>query len=1060
MNYEPIPQPPARPYLGNMRDVDPAARIQSLTALAKQYGPFYKLQVLSRHFYVASSQRLVEELCDEQRFEKRLSAALKEIRAFAGDGLFTAETDDPNWAKAHRLLMPAFGPIAVRSMLPRMLDIASQMFKKWERFGAGQAIDVADNMTRLTLDTIALCAFDYRFNSFYRDEMHPFVAAMVGALEEAGRRVRRPRLIQSLMLASRRRHEDQKLVLAKVADDLLRERRGDPEADAKQDLLNVMLNNVDPVTQERLSDENIRHQLVTFLIAGHETTSGLLTFTIYLLLQNQHVLHKARDIVDSVLKHDEPSIDDLSQLGYVELILMEALRLWPTAPAFAVKPIRDTVLAGRYPLTTKDTILILETSLHRDPAVWGADADEFRPERFAQSEFEKLPPNSWKPFGNGARACIGRAFAMQEAQLVIAMLLRRFDFELEDPAYVLKISETLTIKPHDLKIRVRPRVPPETPKKQSLSRPLSGPLARAIHTSEVVVDREPLTILYGSNSGSCETLARRVLADAAARGYDPVVATLDSCIDRLSPAHPVVILCASYEGNPPDNARQFLSWIEGMDPDSMRGLSYALFGCGNRQWARTYQAVPKRIDSAMQRGGATRIGERGEADAGGDFFGAFDDWHAALWSDLAGAFGKSTLDSSPVETELTAQILPSGCTDTLQLHNVKHGSIRVNRELVNQSTIGARSKRHIEIELPEGACYRAGDYLSVLASNPPTSVDRALRRFLLPNDAHVLLDSSAPTSTHLPLGRPIAVHDLLSHYVELSQPATRAHVTALARTTRCPPEKAELDSLCTPEVFPDAVLAKRLSLLDLLERYQSCSITFAQFLGMLPAMRTRQYSISSSPTWRHSAASLTVAVVDGPSWSGNGRYLGLASSHLARLLPGDGVAVGVRPSQASFHLPDDPNVPLIMICAGSGVAPFRGFVQERAESRARGLPVGEALVFFGINHPDSDYLYREEFEVWEKERVVQMRMAFSECPSGDIKYVQHRVWNDRKDIERLFRQGAQVYLCGDGRYMAPAVRATLVDIYRDATGASQEEADAWAEDVENRRGRYVSDVFA
>ena len=144
-------------------------------SLARTYGEFFKLTVFDREVYVASSQELVNELCDETRFSKRVQGALREIRAVAGDGLFTAHSHEPNWAKAHRILMPAFGPIAIRGMFASMLDIADQMFVRWERFGPNAVIDVADNMTRLTLDTIALCAFGYRLNSFYQDEMHPCV---------------------------------------------------------------------------------------------------------------------------------------------------------------------------------------------------------------------------------------------------------------------------------------------------------------------------------------------------------------------------------------------------------------------------------------------------------------------------------------------------------------------------------------------------------------------------------------------------------------------------------------------------------------------------------------------------------------------------------------------------------------------------------------------------------------------------------------------------------------------------------------------------------------------
>lgn len=127
----------------------------------------------------------MNEVCDGARFEKKVHRPVESLRDLGGDGLFTAYNDEPKWPKAHRLLMPAFGPIGVRAIFDCMDNIAEQMLQRWERFGPGAVVDAADNVTQLTLDTIALCAFDYRFNSFYQTEMHPFVAPMVGALAEA-----------------------------------------------------------------------------------------------------------------------------------------------------------------------------------------------------------------------------------------------------------------------------------------------------------------------------------------------------------------------------------------------------------------------------------------------------------------------------------------------------------------------------------------------------------------------------------------------------------------------------------------------------------------------------------------------------------------------------------------------------------------------------------------------------------------------------------------------------------------------------------------------------------
>src|SRR5262249_18803213 len=206
-----------------------------------------------RGLVVVSSRELVDEVCDETRFDKKVHAPLEQIRALAGDGLFTAHTGEPNWGKAHRILMPAFSPVAIRGILAPLLDAADQLLLRWELFGPDAVIDVVDNMTRLTLDTIALCAFGYRFNSFYRDQMHPFVDAMVGGLREAGDRPRRFPLQTQLMLRTRRRFDENVRYMHRVADELIAERKRDPDAGGEQDLLGLMLRGRDSQTAEGLS---------------------------------------------------------------------------------------------------------------------------------------------------------------------------------------------------------------------------------------------------------------------------------------------------------------------------------------------------------------------------------------------------------------------------------------------------------------------------------------------------------------------------------------------------------------------------------------------------------------------------------------------------------------------------------------------------------------------------------------------------------------------------------------------------------------------------------------
>lgn len=246
-----------------------------------------------------SSQALVHELCDDKRFRKPVAAALAEIRNGVHDGLFTAREDEANWGIAHRILMPAFGPASIQGMFTEMHEVASQLALKWARHGSDAPIMVTDDFTRLTLDTLALCTMNFRFNSYYHDELHPFIAAMGDFLTESGSRSMRPALASIFRRRATRKYWADIEVLRQTAQGVLDSRRKHPTG--RKDLLSAMLDGVDPKTGQKLSDSSIIDNLITFLIAGHETTSGLLSFAFYMLIKHPETYRKAQSEVDSVI---------------------------------------------------------------------------------------------------------------------------------------------------------------------------------------------------------------------------------------------------------------------------------------------------------------------------------------------------------------------------------------------------------------------------------------------------------------------------------------------------------------------------------------------------------------------------------------------------------------------------------------------------------------------------------------------------------------------------------------------------------------------------------------
>lgn len=511
-----IPQPKTYGLLGNIPLIDKDKPTLSFIKLAEEFGSIFRLQTLKDTIIVVSGHELVAEVCDETRFDKSIEGALAKVRAFAGDGLFTSETHEPNWKKAHNILMPTFSQRAMKDYHIMMVDIAIQLVQKWARLNPNENVDVPEDMTRLTLDTIGLCGFNYRFNSFYRETPHPFITSMSRALDEAMHQLQRLDIEDKLMWRTKRQFQHDIQTMFSLVDNIIAERKNNGNQE-ENDLLSRMLNVEDPETGEKLDDENIRFQIITFLIAGHETTSGLLSFAIYFLLKNPDKLIKAYEEVDRVLTDPTPTYQQVLQLKYIRMILNESLRLWPTAPAFSLYAKEDTVIGGKYPIKKEEErISVLIPQLHRDKDAWGDNVEEFHPERFEDPD--KVPHHAYKPFGNGQRACIGMQFALHEAALVLGMLLQHFEL-IDYQNYQLDVKQTLTLKPGDFKIRVQsrnqsaihPSVLPhkmETPKDHEIEQNIQNT------TSLIGVNNLSLLVLYGSDTGVAEGIARE-LADTA-----------------------------------------------------------------------------------------------------------------------------------------------------------------------------------------------------------------------------------------------------------------------------------------------------------------------------------------------------------------------------------------------------------------------------------------------------------------------------------------------------------------------------------------------------------------
>ncbi|KES08219.1 cytochrome P450 [Streptomyces toyocaensis] len=449
-----IPHPPYRlPLVGDVVGANRSTPLQDSLRYARRLGPIFRRNAFGKEFVFTWGADLVADLADESRFAKHVGLGVANLRPVAGDGLFTAYNHEPNWQLAHDVLAPGFSREAMAGYHPMMLAVAERLTEHWDRAAAaGRAVDVPGDMTRLTLETIARTGFGHDFESFERARPHPFVTSMVGTLTYAQRLNSVPAPLTPLLLrrAGRRNAADIDR-LNHIVDEVVRIRRADGGGEG--DLLDRMLETAHPGTGERLSAENVRRQVITFLVAGHETTSGALSFALHYLSREPEVAARARAEVDRVWGDTAaPGYEQVAKLRYVRRVLDESLRLWPTAPAFAREAREDTVLAGEHPMLRGAWTLVLTPMLHRDPETWGPDAERFDPDRFDAGAVRSRPPHTFKPFGTGARACIGRQFALHEATLVLGLLLRRYELR-ADPGYRLRVTERLTLMPEGLRLR-------------------------------------------------------------------------------------------------------------------------------------------------------------------------------------------------------------------------------------------------------------------------------------------------------------------------------------------------------------------------------------------------------------------------------------------------------------------------------------------------------------------------------------------------------------------------------------------------------------------------------
>ncbi|ODN02614.1 NADPH--cytochrome P450 reductase [Orchesella cincta] len=602
-----------------------------------------------------------------------------------------------------------------------------------------------------------------------------------------------------------------------------------------------------------------------------------------------------------------------------------------------------------------------------------------------------------------------------------------------------------------------------------------------------------IVVFYGSQTGTAEEFAGRLAKEAQRYGMKGMVADPEECsMEELTQLgdieNSLAIFCmATYgEGDPTDNAQEFYEWLQQGDCE-LSGLNYAVFALGNKTYEH-YNAMGKYIDARLEELGGSRVFEMGMGDDDSNIEEDFITWKDRFWPMVCEKFG---VEASGEDVSIRQYRLVSH-DDTLAPEKVYTGEVArlhsyktqrppfdPKNPFMSQMTLqkdlhkgGDRSCLHVEMDITNSKMrYDAGDHIAVYPKNDSALVDKIGEILGVDLDSvFSLVNLDEDSSKKHPFPCPCSYRTALSYYVDITS-NPRTHIfKELAEYTTDEKEKEMLKLIGanTPEgkeKYNKWVSVDNRNIVHILDDLKSCKPALDHLCELLPRIQCRYYSISSSPKVYPNSIHITAALVKYETPTGRINK-GVATNYLQGIVPrplvegeekSPVVPVFVRKSQ--FRLPTRPQTPIIMIGPGTGLAPFRGFIQERAYMKDEGKPVGESILFFGCRKKAEDFIYQEELDEYVNKGVLTMHVAYSRDQEKKV-YVQHLLMDRAKEVWRLIGvENAHLYVCGDAKQMARDVHDVIEKIVRDEGGLAEAEASAYVKRMEAQK-RYSADVWS
>lgn len=539
-----------------------------------------------------------------------------------------------------------------------------------------------------------------------------------------------------------------------------------------------------------------------------------------------------------------------------------------------------------------------------------------------------------------------------------------------------------------------------------------------------------ITILFGSQTGNAQSLAKDHGSRLKELGFNVTVQSMaDFKPNNLKKIRNLLIIVSTHgEGDPPDTAIAFHEFLHGKRAPKLEDFQYSVLALGDSSY-EFFCETGKQFDTRLEELGGTRLYPRVDCDL--DYDEPASEWFSGVVNSL-NLQGESTAPN-PISTT-PQSIRDSGYSRSNPYYAEVLDVINLNGQGSNKETL------HVELSLEDsGISFEPGDSLGIFPNNDPDLVDLLVKELGFSPTESVSINKQ---------GKVLAFREALLTYYEITV-LTKPLLEKFAKIAANP----SLDELLAKgnEEKLKAYINGR-DILDLIRDFGPLETNAQTFASLLRKLPTRLYSIASSYKANPDEAHLTIGAV---RYHANGRdRSGVCSVQIAeRIQPGDKLPIYIQNNE-NFKLPENPDTPIIMVGPGTGVAPFRSFLQEREEIGAE----GKSWLFFGDQHFVTDFLYQTEWQNWLKDGVLtKMNIAFSRDKAEKV-YVQHRMLEHSKELFEWLEEGAVLYICGDEKHMAHDVHQTLLAIIQKEGQMSLEQAEEYVAAMKQNK-RYQRDVY-